>query len=338
MACENSGPNMNEEFLFTISIPTFNRAKYLDLCLGQICKQLPGNEALVELLVSDNHSEDSTSDVVRKYIDQGSPVRYIKNNENIGGDRNFIQCFQQAKGKYVLLLGDDDVLLDGALNKIISVLKSGEYGVVFLKPYGFSENFNRERPKQTKRQGQTKVCKNVNDFIGKVNYWVTFISGNIVNKGLVKDGVDLERFLDTDLNHLSWVFSALLKSEQNVVIEEFLIAMRIRISEFQFLKVFSANMNKIMETFAGEGLSRKSILITNNNLLFTFFPPFIVKIRSNTGTFTKKDIFEELHPVYKNYALFWVCIVPVINLPLLLAKLWLFFIRVINKLKKIVQG
>lgn len=337
MACESSGPNMNEKFLFTISIPTFNRAQYLDLCLGQICKQLPGNEALVELLVSDNHSEDATSDVVRKYIDQGSPVRYIKNNENIGGDRNFIQCFQQAKGKYVLLLGDDDVLLDGALNKIISVLKGGEYGIVFLKPYGFNENFNLERPKQTSKQCQTKVYKTINGFMAKVNYWVTFISGNIVNKGLVKNRTDFERFLDTDLNHLSWVFTAILNSEQNAFIEEFLIAMRIRISEFQFLKVFSANMNKIMEVFAGEGLPRKSIFIINNHLLFTFFPPFIVKIRSNSRTFSKKDIFKELHPVYKSYALFWVCLVPVINLPLPLAKAWLFFIRVINKLRKMIQ-
>jgi glycosyltransferase involved in cell wall biosynthesis len=129
---------MNEELLFTISIPTYNRAQYLDLCLGQICKQLLGHESLIELMVFDNHSTDTTPNVVRKYTDQGFKVRHIRHNVNIGGDRNFIQCFQQAHGKYVLLLGDDDVLLDCGLNKIIQVLNGGEYGIVFLKPYGFS--------------------------------------------------------------------------------------------------------------------------------------------------------------------------------------------------------
>ena len=116
------GSFVNKELILTIAIPTYNRARYLDLCLGQICKQLPDIETRIELLVSDNCSTDSTTDVVRKYIDQGFHIRFMKNKANVGPDRNVLKCFREAEGKYVLIFGDDDVLLDGGLNKIIKIL------------------------------------------------------------------------------------------------------------------------------------------------------------------------------------------------------------------------
>ena len=64
--------------LLSIAIPTYNRAHYLDLCLSQICKQLPGNEQDIELIVSDNASPDNTEEVVKKYIDRGIDLKYIK--------------------------------------------------------------------------------------------------------------------------------------------------------------------------------------------------------------------------------------------------------------------
>ncbi len=330
---------MSEKYLLTLSIPTYNRAIFLETCLEHIGRQFPGNELLIEWLVIDNHSSDSTPAVVRRYIDLGFPIRYIRNEENIGADRNIQKCFREALGKYVLIFGDDDILLDRALIKIIDLLQKGEYGVVYLQSYGFSNDFEKEKPKRILKRNRTIVMEQTDRFVSEVNYWLTFISGNIVNKSLLNENRDFDRFLDTNLIQLSWVIPALLKAHRNAVMNERFIAMKTEnTGGYQLFRVFGTNMNRIMDAFRAEGLSEKAIRKVNQKLILTFFPSFIVKLRSDRGMFGIEDGFAELYPLYKNYFLFWICLVPLIRLPLLLARLWHFNIRVVNKLNKMLRG
>src|SRR5574337_126918 len=125
--------------LLSIAIPTYNRAEYLDLCLSQICKQLPGYESLIEVIVSDNASTDNTADIVDKFIKQGFAVRYVRNAQNIGMDGNIVQAYSLATSKYAVVFGDDDALVDGAVEKIIRILRSGEYGIVFVSGYPYHD-------------------------------------------------------------------------------------------------------------------------------------------------------------------------------------------------------
>src|SRR5664279_2820781 len=120
----------------TIAIPTYNRAAYLDLCLYHICRQIQKYETSIEILISDNDSSDNTGDIVQKYISDGYPITYHRNKDNIGSDRNFIQCFRLAKGKYVLIMGDDDILLERAIETILNIIEKGEYGIIHMNAYG----------------------------------------------------------------------------------------------------------------------------------------------------------------------------------------------------------
>lgn len=94
--------------LLTIAIPTYNRPKTLKQALDMISEQY---DESIEVLICDDSTDDNVHNVV---IDSQKkiPIRYIKNNTNLGFDRNFLQCFKEAKGKYVLLMGDDDILID----------------------------------------------------------------------------------------------------------------------------------------------------------------------------------------------------------------------------------
>jgi len=329
---------MSREILLTIAIPTFNRSVELDLCLSQICKQVQENGNEIELLVFDNCSTDTTSDVVRKYIDEGFPIQYTKNEVNVGPDRNILKCFQKANGKYILIFGDDDVLFDNSLNKVMNVLKNGEYGVVFLKPNAFIKNTKPEKPEQTLKQSRTLVYEDVNDFIEAVDIYITFISGNVVNKSLIENKINLERFLDTNLNQLSWFFSALLNAKKNIVMNEYLVGHKIdNTGGYGIFKVFGTNLNKIVTAFAEEGLPRKSVEIINNVLLGIFFPLFIVKLRREQGAYLKENCFAVLRPIYKNYPLFWLYNVPLMILPVFWARVWLKFIRIMNDFKKMIR-
>src|SRR4051812_19448075 len=115
--------------LLTIAIPTFNRAGYLEQNLEQLRLEMKGvPESSVEILVSDNCSPDSTARVVEAAIASGLKIRYVRNVENVGWGPNFAQCFGLAAGNYVLLLGDDDLLVDGALKLLLDRLSKQQYG------------------------------------------------------------------------------------------------------------------------------------------------------------------------------------------------------------------
>jgi glycosyltransferase involved in cell wall biosynthesis len=98
--------------LFTISIPTFNRAEILRHTLSQVCtlaslySHQTGQE--IEVLCIDNASTDNTQEVVHSFKSKFGFVRYIRNEKNIGLIMNIRKAIISASSEYVWTLGDDD--------------------------------------------------------------------------------------------------------------------------------------------------------------------------------------------------------------------------------------
>lgn len=111
---------MNSPIL-SICIPTYNRSKYLKNCLNSIIVDYPQLKGRVQICVSDNASSDDTLDVVlqaKKSID----IDYCKNESNLGIPQNFLNVVRMARGEFVWLVGDDDLMVPGGLNKLIGLL------------------------------------------------------------------------------------------------------------------------------------------------------------------------------------------------------------------------
>ena len=200
-----SGTN-NKQPLLSICIPTWNREKILQDSLNRFKEQLTEiNADDIELYVSDNASTDSTPNVVRRFIEQGLPITYNRNSENVGAARNFIRCIQWSKGKYIWLLGDDDFLQPGALKLIVDTLKKSDFGLLHLYALGSK----REEP---------QIIDNVKEFIHKVSYYATFMSGNIFNRDIVVKIGDPSRYIDTHLLQMPYFIEAALNHEKNTIV------------------------------------------------------------------------------------------------------------------------
>lgn len=175
--------NMNQPLL-SICIPTWNRAQFLKLSLDSIKEQLSDiDNSRLEILVSDNCSTDSTPELVRNYMDAGMPIKYNRNNENKGYDGNFLKCIQLAVGKYILLLGDDDILLPGTIQYLLSVLEKDDWGLVHIS--------------SEKGGNEVEIFSNPNECLEKIGYWITFISANIFRSDIVTLIEDPERYYNT---------------------------------------------------------------------------------------------------------------------------------------------
>ena len=112
--------------LVSIGIPTYNRANsYLKYALGCAVRQTFQD---IEIVISDNCSPDNTESIVKEF---GDPrIRYYRQKENIGpvNNRNF--CLEQARGKYFVLLLDDDLIDDDFVATCIDAVKHNEPGVI----------------------------------------------------------------------------------------------------------------------------------------------------------------------------------------------------------------
>lgn len=118
---------MNKPIL-SICIPTYNRSKYLTECLNSIVCQFDNEEIIgnVEIVISDNASEDDTQKVVKDFQDKYKNIKYFRNENNLGFDRNVEKVIMSANGSFLWTLSDDDYIINDSLYYLIDVLKDNE--------------------------------------------------------------------------------------------------------------------------------------------------------------------------------------------------------------------
>ena len=98
---------------FTIIIPTRERAAVLDAALRTACAQDYEN---LEIIVSDNFSADETREVVAGHRDPR--IRYINTGRRVSMSHNWEFALANVQDGWVTILGDDDGMLPGAINKV----------------------------------------------------------------------------------------------------------------------------------------------------------------------------------------------------------------------------
>src|SRR5688572_27547999 len=117
---------MNNIPVVSISIPTYNRASILDDTLQRLFSQLDSYNLFdkVEVVISDNASDDNTADVINKYINTNKyRIIHNRNDKNYGAIKNVLKLLELCTGNYWMFYGDDDKLPDGALPQLVKCLE-----------------------------------------------------------------------------------------------------------------------------------------------------------------------------------------------------------------------
>jgi glycosyltransferase involved in cell wall biosynthesis len=98
---------------FSVVIPTRNRAQLLAACVSSVLAQSTDD---FEIVVSDNFSGDNTEAVARGFKDPR--VRYVRTRESLRFNESWEFAASQARGDYLMWLGDEDALLPHSLSKL----------------------------------------------------------------------------------------------------------------------------------------------------------------------------------------------------------------------------
>jgi glycosyltransferase involved in cell wall biosynthesis len=121
--------------LITVGIPAYNRATLLPVLLDSIFSQ-SGTD--FEILICEDASpqREEIREVVRQYATKyPGVVSYYENSVNLGYDGNLRRLVALAKGDYVLFMGNDDLLADGALRAVANAVAVHPNVGVVLRSY-----------------------------------------------------------------------------------------------------------------------------------------------------------------------------------------------------------
>ena len=248
--------------LLTIGIPTYNRSKYLQRLL-EILFPTVGNDPRVEILISNNDSPDDTEEIVKSYNEIYTNIRYRKNSENIGGDRNIFKVYENARGKFVVAHDDDDTTFPRVWTKVLDVISLDDScSVIGLVPdYNGYEILH----------GNT-----IPEYVDKMSYWTTDITTAVMKKSAIFELDEPDKCVPLNLNQVYLQLEILKKHPHFYVIagEIFQSGFEHPVGgEYDYAGLFIKNYFDILQDYAKlskEALSKEKLRLLNGHVLNNF--------------------------------------------------------------------
>lgn len=150
----------------TVIIPTRDRCDVLEAALRTVTDQ---DYDALEILVSDNCSTDSTESLVRSIDDPR--IRYVNTGRRLSMSHNWEFALAHVKGSgWVTVVGDDDGLVPGALDRVADLVKETKAQAVRTSTcaYYWPSVTHRESGRLVVPTRTGYEFRNSQEFIGKV--------------------------------------------------------------------------------------------------------------------------------------------------------------------------
>jgi glycosyltransferase involved in cell wall biosynthesis len=112
----------------SVCLPAYNSKDYIARAIESVLGQSHCN---LELVIVDDHSTDITPDVIKRYSDPR--IRVIVNESRLGQKNNWNKALLEAKGRFIKLLPQDDILYPACLEKEVGAfMDPGNEGVALV--------------------------------------------------------------------------------------------------------------------------------------------------------------------------------------------------------------
>ncbi len=195
----------------SICIPTFNRARLLDGTLAELIPVAAAHR--VPICISDNASVDGTKEVVERHARSYPHLRYGRNPENVGFDRNVRLALRMAPTRFAWLHADDDRLALGGVERVLSFIGSGAYEMIVVNGGGWDGAGGG--PKGRVGGIGSREYLDGNDLLADLGWHMTWVTCLIFGRGM-RDRGDFEKYFDTGFVHLGAIFDYLRGTDASV--------------------------------------------------------------------------------------------------------------------------
>jgi len=115
-------------------LPVFNGERFLCEVLDSLLAQSFSD---FELRIADNASTDATAAICQKYAAKDPRIIYHRHTENLGVFNNAAWLCRQAKGEFLMFVGDDDVYEPDCLARYVERIRDREDVILVYSDYGW---------------------------------------------------------------------------------------------------------------------------------------------------------------------------------------------------------
>jgi glycosyltransferase involved in cell wall biosynthesis len=203
----------------SVCIATYNGEKFLSEQLDSILSQIG---ELDEVIVVDDGSKDRTFDILSSYKDRR--IRLYLNEKNLGACATFEKAINLAQGRYIILSDQDDVWLDGRVEKMCNALEYNP-GLIssnfcFIDAKGEAVVISALTPLKTD-QSLDYTTNIIKLFFGKMQYFGSAMAFSAQLKEIL---LPFPQYVEA---HDHWIAIAANLSGQNHHIEDITLKRRI---------------------------------------------------------------------------------------------------------------
>ena len=107
----------------SVVVPVYNVEKYLEECLNSLLRQ---NMDEMEIVCVEDKSTDRSLCILKEYEQKDKRIKIVENKQNGGLAYSRNQVIKIAKGKYIVFVDSDDMLVDNALRELYEYAESNE--------------------------------------------------------------------------------------------------------------------------------------------------------------------------------------------------------------------
>lgn len=112
----------------SIGMPVYNGEKYISEAIESLLTQSFRD---FELIISDNHSSDSTKQICQKYSEKDARVIYFQQSQNIGAAKNFAYVLHKASSEHFMWASSDDIWHINWLNDLYELISNKKSTAAF---------------------------------------------------------------------------------------------------------------------------------------------------------------------------------------------------------------
>lgn len=186
-----------EKELLSICIPTYNRKWQLYTLLNLLRLF---NVDKYKIIIGDNGSEDGTYEMMRSFFVDDENIIYMRNDENLGYDKNFRIIIEEAVkySEYSFWLGDDDFPIESMFAEIPVVLREKRPDLVILNAENYSDGLIYMEISEDKEEY---------DLVRFVREWSMYQlrwGQYIVNNAMIESLTDEQKNKYMGYHHIAW--------------------------------------------------------------------------------------------------------------------------------------
>lgn len=155
----------------SICIITYKHANFIDNCLESIVSQVVNFD--YEIILGEDHSQDETVQIVKRYADAyPNLIKAYVRQQNLGAKQNFLNCFLQCRGEYVISVEGDDYWTDSCkLQKQADFLDTHLIASACFHNAEIIYEDGSERPSQLVNSPNQALWTNTVDFFKEKETW-----------------------------------------------------------------------------------------------------------------------------------------------------------------------